>query len=112
MKPLKMLVGALALLSLSAQAKTVALWPLETNDLRCVVNPLNDLSKIASHFVNDGAEAQWELPPIPMPTAIHSCRSTVPPCASRLSALKMVFCTTFTPGVTSGGTGRLPSRDT
>ena len=65
MKPLKMLVGALALLSLSAQAKTVALWPLETNDLRCVVNPLNDLSKIASHFVNGGAEAQWELPPNP-----------------------------------------------
>ena len=65
MKPLKMLVGALALLSLSAQAKTVALWPLETDDLRCVVNPSNDLSKIASHFVNGGAEAQWELPPNP-----------------------------------------------
>lgn len=65
MKPLKMLVGALALLSLSAQAKTVALWPLETDDLRCVVNPKNDLGKIASHFVNGGAEAQWELPPNP-----------------------------------------------
>ena len=65
MKPLKMLVGALALLSLSAQAKTVALWPLETNDLHCVVNPKNDLGKIASHFVNGGAEAQWELPPNP-----------------------------------------------
>ena len=54
MKPLKMLVGALALLSLSAQAKTVALWPLESDDLRCVVNPLNDLSKVASHFVTGG----------------------------------------------------------
>ena len=65
MKPLKMLVGALALLSLSAQAKTVALWPLESDDLRCVVNPLNDLSKVASHFVTGGAEAPWELPPNP-----------------------------------------------
>ena len=65
MKPLKMLVGALALLSLSAQAKTVALWPLETNDLRCVVNPKNDLGQIAAHFVNGGAEAPWELPPNP-----------------------------------------------
>ena len=65
MKPLRLLVGALALLSLSAQAKTVALWPLETNDLRCVVNPLNDLSKVASHFVTGGAEAPWELPPNP-----------------------------------------------
>ena len=65
MKPLKMLVGALALLSMSAQAKTVALWPLETDDLRCVVNPLNDISKVASHFVTGGAEAPWELPPNP-----------------------------------------------
>ena len=65
MKPLKMLVGALALLSLSAQAKTVALWPLETDDLRCVVNPSNDLNKVDSNFENTCTDVEWELPPNP-----------------------------------------------
>ena len=69
MKPLKMLVGALALLSLSAQAKTVALWPLETVDaeggLRCVIDPRNDLSVIAGHKSNTDTAVVWELPPNP-----------------------------------------------
>ena len=47
------------------RAKTVALWPLETNDLQCVVNPKNDLSKVASHFVSAGESVEWELPPNP-----------------------------------------------
>ena len=69
MKPLKMLVGALALLSLSAQAKTVALWPLESVDaeggLRCVIDPRNDLSVIAGHKSNTDTAVVWELPPNP-----------------------------------------------
>ena len=66
MKPLKMLVGALALLSLSAQAKTVALWPLESVDteggVRCVIDPQNDLSINTGHKSNTGTNAMWALP--------------------------------------------------
>ncbi len=69
MKPLKMLVGALALLSLSAQAKTVALWPLESVDteggVRCVIDPQNDLSINTGHKSNTGTNAMWALPPNP-----------------------------------------------
>ena len=58
-------LALVALLCMGASAKTVALWPLETNDLQCVVNPKNDLSKVASHFVSAGESVEWELPPNP-----------------------------------------------
>ena len=47
-----------------AGAKTVALWPLDTDNLRCVVNPSNDLSH-TSYWSESDTGAQWELPPNP-----------------------------------------------
>ena len=53
-----------ALLCAVAGAKTVALWPLETDNLRCVVNPLNDLAHTAYWSTSDTG-VEWELPPNP-----------------------------------------------
>ena len=47
-----------------AEAKTVALWPLDTDNLRCVVNPSNDFGH-TSYWSESDTGAQWELPPNP-----------------------------------------------
>ncbi len=66
MNPIRDLLFLSALVACgAARAKTVALWPLETNDLHCVVNPSNDLNKVSAHFNGTGVEAQWKLPPNP-----------------------------------------------
>ena len=56
-----------ALLCMCASAKTVALWPLETDNLRCVVNPSNDLSVVSGHQSNTCTDVEWALPPNPDP---------------------------------------------
>ena len=52
------------LLCLVAGAKTVALWPLETDNLHCVVNPSNDLSH-TEYWSTSNTAVEWELPPNP-----------------------------------------------
>ena len=63
-----LVVTAMVAIAVAAQAKTVALWPLEADaniGRRCVVDPKNDLTKVESHFVAAGESVEWELPPNP-----------------------------------------------
>ena len=63
-----LVVTAMVAIAVAAQAKTVALWPLEADaniGRRCVVDPKNDLTKVDSHFVAAGESVEWELPPNP-----------------------------------------------
>ncbi len=72
-----LLGGCAALTSHLATAKTVALWPLEydarlgENNLRCMVNPANDMTLgKAVVSVTNNAALPWALPPNP-DTARH-----------------------------------------
>ena len=64
-----LILTAVTAIAFVAQAKTVALWPLDAvgtdNGQRCAVNPHNDLRRVESHFDNSGTDVEWELPPNP-----------------------------------------------
>ena len=63
-------VFAAACLCGLAQARTVALWPLDYDtygsfDGRCAVDPRFDLAAVSTNVTNLQNDVQWNLPPNP-----------------------------------------------